>query len=172
MNTHLTAILSAAVVAFATNTRAADSTITLTGVHNCCKSCANGIEKAVTSVKGATASCDGKTVTITAKNSTDAKKAAAALLAAGYYGDGAPASPGSANPTAAPGAAKAKSVTVEGPHLCCGKCVTAFNDAVKSAGASGSNAAKGSKSVTVEGEVSPQEIHAALNKAGFNGKVK
>ena len=148
-------------------TARAESTVTLTGVHNCCKSCANGITKAVTSVKGATAACDKGTVTITAKTQTDAKKAATALLAAGYFGEGAPAPSASAA-----SAAKTKSVTVEGPHLCCGKCVKDFNEAVKAGGATGTNAAKGATSVIVDGDVSPKDVLAALNKAGFNGKVK
>ncbi|HEY2573620.1 MAG TPA: hypothetical protein VGH65_06115 [Verrucomicrobiaceae bacterium] len=153
-------------VAFAAGLRAADATVTLSGVHNCCKSCVKGIEKAVSSVKGATATCDGNNVTITAKNTTDSKKAVAALLNAGYFGEGATTTAGTASE------GKSKSVTVEGPHLCCGKCVDAFNKAIKEAGATGSNAEKGSKSVTVDGETSPKEVLAALNKNGFNGKVK
>ena len=152
------------VTAFATALRAAEVTVTLTGVHNCCGSCAKGIAKAVSSVKGASATCDGGKVTITAKNTTDSKKAVAALLKDGYFGEGASAE------TASEG--KSKSVTVEGTHLCCGKCVTAFNKAIKEAGATGSNAEKGSKSVTIEGEVSPKDVLAALNRNGLNGKVK
>ncbi len=162
MKTTVISLLS--VVALALGVRAADTSVTLTGVHNCCKSCVTGISKAVSGVKGATATCDGNSVTVTAKNSADSKKAVAALLSAGYFGEGATA------PTASE--AKSKTVTVEGPHLCCGKCVDAFNKAVKESGATGSNAAKGSKSVTIEGEVSPKELLAALNKNGFNGKVK
>src|ERR1700712_5599332 len=44
----------------------AEATATLTDVHNCCKSCDNGIKKAVSSVPGATATTDKGTVTITA----------------------------------------------------------------------------------------------------------
>lgn len=143
----------------------AESTVTLTGVHNCCKSCTTGISKAVESVPGAKATADKGTVTITAKTQADATKATAALLKAGYYGEG-----GSAKAaTASDG--KVKSATVTGVHLCCGKCVTAFNDAVKTVGGT-SDATKGAKSVKVEGDFSPKDLLAALNKGGFNGEVK
>jgi copper chaperone CopZ len=141
----------------------AEATVTLTGVHNCCKSCANGITKAVESVPGAKATAEKDKVTITAKTQADATKATAALLKAGYYGEGAKA--GTASD------AKVKSATVTGVHLCCGKCVTAFNNAAKEVGAT-SDATKGAKSVKVEGDFSPKDLLAALNKNGFNGEVK
>jgi periplasmic mercuric ion binding protein len=142
----------------------AESKVTLTDVHNCCKSCANGITKAVTSVPGATATIDKSTITITAKSDADATKATAALLKAGYYGSGATAG------TASEG--KVKSATVTGVHLCCGKCVDAFNKAAKSGGATTTDATKGAASVKVEGDFSPKDLLAALNKGGFNGDVK
>ncbi len=142
----------------------AESTVTVTGVHNCCKSCATGITKAVTSVPGATATIDKSTVTISAKSDADAKKAAAALVKAGYYGSGAEA-PAPASD------AKVKSASVSGVHLCCGKCVTAFNEAVTEVGAK-SDATKGAKSVKVEGDFSPKDLQTAMNKHGFNGEIK
>lgn len=144
----------------------AEATVTLTGVHNCCKSCDKGIKEAVSSVPGATAAVDKTTVTITAKSEADAKSATAALLKAGYYGDGAAATNTASD-------AKVKSATVTGVHLCCGKCVTAFNKAAKSvSGVTSTDAAKGAKSVKVEGDFSPKELLAALNKSGLNGDVK
>ena len=161
MKTTVITLLSVVAVAVAAR---AESTVTLTGVHNCCKSCTTGISKAVTSVDGATCTADKGTVTITAKSETDARKAVAALLDAGYFGEGAKAGTASA--------AKAKSVTVAGVHLCCGKCVDAFNKAATEAGATKTDAVKGAKSVIVDGDLSPKELLAALNKGGFNGKVK
>lgn len=142
----------------------AEATVTLTGVHNCCKSCATGITKAVESVPGAKATADKSTVTITAKTQADATKATAALLKAGYFGEGAKA--GTASD------AKVKSATVSGVHLCCGKCVDAFNKAATAGGATKTDATKGAKSVTVEGDFSPKDLLAALNKSGFNAEVK
>jgi periplasmic mercuric ion binding protein len=143
----------------------AEATLKLTGVHNCCKKCTTGITDAITKA-GATVTIDKGDVTISAKDEAGAKKAASALVAAGYFGNGSEAPTGLSD-------AKAKSVTVEGAHLCCGKCVDAFNKAAMSApGVTKTNAAKGATSVTVEGDVSPKDLIAALNKGGFNGRVK
>lgn len=156
--------------AMTTTTSASAAEATLTGVHDCCNSCKKGIDAAVTGA-GAKAKIDKSTVTVTADDEAGVKKAVAALMAAGYFGDGAPA--GAAAPAAAPSDAKAKSVTVEGVHLCCGKCVDAFNKAVKTtAGATKTDAAKNAKTVVVEGDVSPKDVLDALHKAGFNASVK
>jgi hypothetical protein len=143
----------------------AESTLTLTGVHNCCKSCDKGIVAAVAKVSGASATTDKTTVTITAANEADAKKAAASLVAAGYFGAGAEAP--------AVTDAKVKSATVSGVHLCCGKCVDAFNKAATAtAGVKSTDATKNAESVKVEGEFSTKEFAANLNKAGFSGTIK
>ena len=147
----------------------AEATVTLEGVHNCCKSCANGITKAASSIKGVTAAVDGTTVTLTAKNETSAKKAVEAIMDAGYYGTGAE-SGSAAKTTAAP--KKLKGATVTNVHLCCGKCVKAVDAAVKSvAGVTGATIESKATSFTVEGEFDEGELVAALNKAGFQGKV-
>ena len=160
-----TAMLGVAAMALGTMATAVSAAeATLTNVHVCCNSCKKGINAAVTGA-GATAKIEKTTVTVTAADDAGVKKAVDALLAAGYYGDGAPAA-------AAPSDAKAKSVTVENIHLCCGKCVDAFNKAVKPAGATKTDAAKNAKTVTVEGDVSPKEVLEALHKAGFNATVK
>ena len=145
-------------------TASADSTLTVSGVHNCCKGCAKGIEEAITKA-GATAAIDGTTVTITAKSEADAKKAADELVAAGYFGEGATAPEVSD--------AKVKSATVSGVHLCCGKCVKAVEKAVSAvAGAKSHTAEKGADSFTVEGDFSTAELAAALNKEGLSGSIK
>jgi copper chaperone CopZ len=144
----------------------ADSTLTVEGVHNCCKKCEKGITAAVTSVPGATAEIAKTTVTITAKSDADAKKAAEALGAAGYYGTGidAPA-PAASGETA--------SANVSGIHLCCQKCAEAINKAASTVpGVTKSGAEKTSKEFAVEGKFSPAELQAALLKAGFTCTVK
>jgi copper chaperone CopZ len=148
-------------------TALAESSVTVTGVHNCCKGCDNGILKAVNSVEGASATTKKDEVTIKGKDDATVKAAISALLAAGYAGKGAEA------PVTEAQAAKVKSASVSGVHLCCGKCVKAADAAVKSvAGVTSHNAEKGSKSFTVEGDFSPKDLIAALNKAGLNGAVK
>lgn len=139
--------------------------ITLTGLHNCCGSCEKGITKAVTSVEGVTVTVSKTSATITAKSKADADKAVSALLAAGYYGEGAPAQ-------TAPDK-KVKSATVSGTHLCCGKCVKGIDEALKNVpGATGHTATKGAESFTVNGDFNLKDLLAALNKAGYHGKIE
>src|SRR3954470_4837375 len=104
-----TAVLGVAALAMGalTTMSASAAEATLTGVHNCCNSCKKSIDAAVTGA-GAKAKIDKGTITVTADDDAGVKKAVAALLAAGYFGDGAPA----AAAAAAPSDAKAKSVTV------------------------------------------------------------
>ncbi len=148
----------------------ADSKVTLTGVHNCCKSCAKGIDKAVTSVSGATATIDKETVTITAGSDADVQKATNALIAAGYTGKGDNSAikvePGTAADS------KVTSLTVSGTHLCCGKCVTAVEKAVMAVpGVKSHTAQKGSETFKVEGDFNAKQVMESLAKAGFTGKA-
>ena len=159
----LPSILSIAVLLAAA--AQADSTIKLSGVHNCCKSCANGISAAVAKVAGAEAKIDKRTVEVTAKDEASATQAVASLLSAGYFGVGATA------PEVAD--AKVKTADVSGLHLCCGKCVTAAEDAIMGvSGVTKHNATKGAKTFQVEGDFSTKQLAAALNKAGLHASVK
>jgi copper chaperone CopZ len=143
----------------------ADSSLILNGVHNCCKKCDTGISDAVAKVAGATAQVEKNKVTITAKDDATTKQAMASLVAAGYYGEGATA------PEVAD--AKVKSATITGLHLCCGKCVTATETALKTiAGFSSHTATKGAASFTVEGDFSTKELNTALHHAGLHGTIK
>jgi copper chaperone CopZ len=152
---------------------AAETTITLSGVHNCCKGCANGITKAAADLKDVTVTPEGKTVKIVAKSKANAKKAVEAIAAAGYYGtsDAESESSSASSLPAKPGK-KLTEATVTGAHLCCGKCVTAVKDAVKTvSGITESNIVAKEKTFTVKGEFTEAELVTALNKAGFNGTV-
>ena len=162
----LTTLVTTTVAALALSLSVhAESTLTVTGVHNCCKKCDNGILDAVKKVDGASAVTDKSTVTITAKDDATAKKAVESLLAAGYAGK-------NAEPAAITDA-KVKTATVSGVHLCCGKCVTAAEKAVLSvSGVSKHTATKGAETFTVEGDFSTQQLASALNKAGLNGTIK
>ena len=164
-STITSALLVASFCLFMLGTAHAEATLTLEGVHNCCKKCEKGISEAITAVDGASAATEKQTVTITAADEATAKKAAASLVAHGYFGQG-------AQPMETKDAV-VKSITVEGVHLCCGKCVTAVEKAVKSVkGVTSLDAEKGVPSFKVEGEFSTQELAAALNKAGFSGSLK
>lgn len=151
----------------------AETTVTLEGVHNCCKSCTNGIVKAGTSVKDVTVTAEGETVTIVSKSKAGAKKTVEAINDAGYYGK----SSETEAPATTSGLPKAEkkltSATVTGAHLCCQKCVNAMTEAVKAVpGVTEYNIVNKEKTFTVKGEFTETDLLASMNKAGFHGTVK
>jgi copper chaperone CopZ len=160
----LPAFLACATAAFGAET------VTLSGIHNCCKGCAKGIEKAVTSVSGATATVEKTNVKISAASTADLQKATDALVAAGYTGT----SDNSAvkvQPGTAPDE-KVAALTISGTHLCCGKCVTGVEKAVLAVpGVKSHTAAKGAQTFKVEGDFNAKAVMAALAAAGYTGKA-
>ncbi len=152
----------------------AETTVTVTGVHNCCRSCENGITKAVGSVRNASASVSGGTVTITVKNKSDSKKAVAALLSAGYFGKTDASEQPATSTTSGSSAPKmVKSASVSAIHLCCQKCADAAIKAVTAVpGVTGHTVKSKATTFDVTGEFDPKALAAALNGAGFNGKIK
>ncbi len=156
----------------------AATTLTMTGVHNCCGSCAKGITKAGSIGEGVTIDVPEKstTVTITSKKKGDAMKAAEAIIAAGYFGKiegGEPSKSASKSTTSTKPEAKMTKATVSGVHLCCKKCETAAANAVKTVpGITKSDIVAKATSFTVEGEFTKAELTAALNDAGFAGVIK
>jgi len=151
----------------------AETTVTMTGVHNCCKSCTNGIVKAGTSAgKDISVTAEGKTVTITTKKKTDAKKAVEAIIAAGYFGKVEGEESASKPAAAAKPDAKLTKATVTGVHLCCQKCANAAIAAVKNvSGISKHDIVSKAQSFTVEGEFTKAELAAALNAEGLAGTI-
>lgn len=163
------------ILALAATVRA-ETTVTLNGVHNCCKGCANGIIKAAAGFEDVTVTPEGKKVTITSKKKTDAKKVAEAIIAAGYFGtlegDEAASKSISKPVTVAKPEAKLAKATVSGVHLCCQKCATAAIDAVKAvAGVTTYNIVAKEPTFTVEGDFAKADLVAALNNAGFAGEI-
>jgi periplasmic mercuric ion binding protein len=165
--------LASVLAALAWSAQAAETSVKLSNVHLCCPSCVKGVDKALSTVPGATAKSDkdAGTVTITAPDVTTAQKAVDSIVTAGYFGT-------SSDPAIKvkdkSGAKKGKiqSLKVTGVHLCCGKCVTAVNDALsKVQGVKANTAAKGVDSFEVTGDFKAKPVFAALNKAGFSGKA-
>jgi hypothetical protein len=161
-----------------TASASAATTLTMTGVHNCCGSCAKGITKAGSIGEGVTIDVPDKstTVTITSKKKGDAMKAAEAIIAAGYFGKiegGEPSKSASKSTASTKPEAKMTKATVSGVHLCCKKCEVAAADAVKTVpGITKSDIVAKATSFTVEGEFTKSELTAALNAAGFAGVIK
>ena len=148
----------------------AEDKVTLTDVHNCCKSCTKGIQKAVATVPGVKADVEKSTVVLTGGSNADLQKAVDAITAAGYTGASDKADVKVAAPTAPD--EQVKSLTVSGTHLCCGKCVKAVDNALKSVpGVKSSNASKGAKSFDVKGDFNAKAVMDALAKAGFTGSA-
>lgn len=160
------------VLALATVARA-ETAAKITGVHLCCKSCVNGVTKAVGKVSGATVevNADEETVVVKAADAAIAQKAVDAMVAAGYFGKSDNASIKVTDNSGAKDA-KVASLTVEDVHLCCGKCVTAVAKAVeKVPGVTSHTAVKGVKTFEVKGDFSPKAVFAAIQAAGLTGKA-
>jgi copper chaperone CopZ len=163
----LTLVVTAALATFAR----AETTVKLSNVHLCCKSCVTGVEKAVGKAKGVTAACDkdASEVTLTAADKAGAQAAVDALVEAGYYGKSSDSGITVKDITGAKDG-KATSLKVDGVHLCCDKCVTAVNKALeKVKGVSSNTAVKKVTSFEVKGDFNPKEVFAALNHAGLTG---
>ena len=157
----------------------AEITGSISGVHNCCRSCENAIMKVAATVSGISVTPKGGTLNIVAKGKADIKKFQDKLLDAGFWGE-IDAAPGSASEsaekttsTSSASAKKVKTATVSGAHLCCQKCRDMVMDTVKGVpGVKSSDVMPDVKSFKVEGEFSKEELEVALRKAGFGGKVK
>ncbi|MBI5774995.1 MAG: hypothetical protein HZA89_14800 [Verrucomicrobia bacterium] len=165
-------LLTLTMAALTTSVWAAQ-TVTLANVHLCCASCVKGVEKVAAKAKDATFACDkdAGTVTITAPDAKAAQKAVDALVAAGYYGKSSDAAV-KAKSNATGSDAKVQKLTLNGVHLCCGKCVTAVDKAIKGVkGVTGHTAEKNAASFEVTGDFSAKEVLGALEKAGLSGKA-
>src|SRR5438876_9404786 len=134
--------------------QAADSTAKISNVHLCCKSCVTAVEKAIAKVDGATATVDKDegTVTLSGPDTATVQKAADALVAAGYFGTSSDSKIKIKEATGAK-ATKVQTLQVKGVHLCCGKCVSTVDEAMKSvSGVKSHTAEKGKKSFEVTGD--------------------
>jgi len=153
--------------------RGAEVSTTISDVHLCCQGCVKGVEKAVGGISGLTAAVnqDAETVTLTAPDKATVQKGADALVAAGYFGKSSDGSIKIATDSGAKGA-KVQTLKMEGVHLCCGKCVSAVDKAVKSvAGVKEHTAKKNARSFEVTGDFNDKEVVEALQKAGLSGRV-
>ena len=151
----------------------AEVSVKLSDVHLCCQSCVKGVQTAVGKVQGVTAKADKDegTVTLTGPDGATVQKGADALIAGGYFGK---SSNEHIQIKASSGATgqKVQSLRVEGVHLCCGKCVTAVNEALgKVPGVKANTAVKNAESFTVTGDFKDQDVFDALQKAGLSGRA-
>jgi len=153
--------------------QAAEISTKISDVHLCCQNCVKGVEKAVAGIKGITvvSDKDAETVILTGSDKAAVQKAADALVAAGYFGKSNDAGIKMAANTGAKGK-KVQTLKVEGVHLCCGKCVSTVDKALKSvAGVKEHTAKKNAESFEVTGDFDDKEVFDALQSAGLTGKV-
>jgi len=167
--------LVAVVIALAVSlsVQAAEISTKVSNVHLCCQACVKGVKKAVADIKDVKADVDqdAETVTFTGADKAAVQKAADALVAAGYFGKSSDAGIKLAADTGAKGT-KVQTLKLEGVHLCCGKCVTAVDKAVKSvSGVKEHTATKNAESFEVTGDFNDKEVFDALQKAGLTGKI-
>ena len=170
MKTSILALIATA--ALATFARA-ESTVKLSNVHLCCKSCVVGVEKALAKANRVTATCDkdAGTVTLTAADKDALQGGVDALVAAGYFGKSDSADI-SLKDTSGAKDGKVASLKVNDVHLCCDKCVTAVTKALeKVKGVTGNTAEKKVTSFEVKGDFNPKEVFASLQAAGLTGKA-
>lgn len=166
-------LVSALGLALAPAVAQAESSAKITDVHLCCKSCADGVDKAVAEVPGAKAAVDaeGRTVTLSGPDAATVQKAAKALVAAGYYGKTGDSGVKLDSETGAKNRT-VQSMKIEGVHLCCPKCVKAVDKAVKGVpGVKEQTATKGAKSFEVTGDFNEKDVMTALHDAGLTGKT-
>jgi copper chaperone CopZ len=167
------AIACAVIVSALTLSAQAETTTKISNVHLCCPSCVKGVEKAVADVKDVTATVDKEagTVTLTGSDGSAVQKAADAMVAAGYFGKSSDIGIKMANKTGAKGK-KLKTLKLEGVHLCCAKCVSAVDKAVKSVpGVKEQTAKKNAESFEVTGDFNDKQVFDALHQAGLAGRV-
>ena len=166
-----------ALFALATVSRA-DVTVKISNVHLCCDKCVKSADKAVSSVDGAKAArltsdrwhrlghyCAG--------HCHRSKSGVDALTKAGFFGDTADASIKIDASTGAKGA-KVQTLTVQGVHRRCPKCVKApcMKPSAGVSGVTGDTAMLERRSPsTVTGDFNDADVFAALQKAGLTGKA-
>ena len=151
----------------------AQTSTKISDVHLCCQGCTKGVEKAVANVKEVTASVDqdAGTVTLAGPDKAAVQKAANALVAAGYFGKSSNDEIKLSTDSGAKGK-KVQTLKLEGVHLCCGKCVSAADKAMKSvSGVREHTAKKNAESFEVTGDFNDSEVLKALQNAGLNARV-
>ena len=151
----------------------AESKVTLTEMHICCRSCQTAIEKAVAKVPEAKCKVDtdSESTVIMASNKESLQKAVDEVLKAGFAGK-----PDNKEIKIAPIKAADEKVArfeIEHVHNCCSKCTEALADVLKEVkGVKGSTLANKKTSFVIEGDFAPSDVVKALVKAGFYPELK
>lgn len=171
----------AAAFFFVAGASASAAQVEVKGLHLCCGGCISAVEDALEGVKGVTKVSVDRGAGAASFVAADAKTTTAALVAlheAGFAGK--PTVDGKAAEFPAPKIAagtKAKSLVVEGVHLCCRSCTQGVVKALskdKAIGQIQCDQNEGTVSLTGAGgaEIDVPAVLAALNGAGYSGVVR
>ena len=171
---NLVSVLSCFVFAgFVTPMLQAETTVTISKTHLCCRACVNAVGSALADAKGVKAECNQKesTIKLTADTDEVAQKAIDTLAKAGFYGT----LDSDKFKFKAVEASKDKVGRLElvDVHNCCGACNTAIVKAVNAVTGVKANTAKAKQtSFVFEGEFVAADVIKALRDAGFHANVK
>jgi mercuric ion binding protein len=152
----------------------AETKVVVSSMHICCKSCVDGITKALTAVPDVKFSVDkdSESVALMAKDTAAAQAAVDALAGAGYHGKTDSKEVMMKESTGVPDG-KVTKLEVSDIHNCCGKCTSAIDKAVKAVpGVKSTNAKAKITTFTVEGDFEAKAVVKALSDAGFHATFK
>ena len=151
----------------------AETKVTISKTHLCCKACVDAVEKALADVKGVKHESNQSegTIKLTAENDEVAQKAIDVLAKTGFHGK-LDNDKLKYKPVAAP-KGKVTRLELEDIHNCCGACTKAIKKAVGEVAGVKSDSAKAKESsFVVEGDFVATEVVDSLLKAGFHVQVK
>lgn len=175
----LAALSTLTAFAFAGSAARADETVTIEGVHICCKGCAVAIEKAVAKtaedkehpaeVKCAVDGDTGK-VELVAADTAAIQAAVDQIAAAGFHGK--LSSKEVKWPKAKAPKGKVASLEVTAVHNCCGACTKAIKAALAECeGVTADTCKPKEESFVIEGDFEAKAALKALHKAGFHASL-
>lgn len=157
----------------------ADETVTIEGVHICCKGCAVAIEKAVAKTADdkehpAEVKCavdgDAGTVELVAANTAAIQAAVDEIAAAGFHGK--LSSKEVKWPSAKAPKGKVTRLEVTGVHNCCGACTKAIKAALAECdGVTADTCKPKEESFVIEGDFDAKAALKALHEAGFHASL-
>ena len=151
----------------------AETKVTISKTHLCCKACVVAVEKALADVKGVkheSNQTDG-TIKLTADNDEIAQKAIDVLAKTGFHGKLDNDKLKYKQVEAPKG--KVVRLELEGVHNCCGACTKAIKQAVAGVAGVKSDSAKAKESTfVVEGDFVAAEVIDSLLNVGFHVQVK
>jgi len=166
----LSAILALLLIA---GTAIAETKVTVSETHLCCRQCLTAVDGVLKGVSGVTYKSDqgAKTIAIVADSDASAQKAIDALADAGFYGklDNQAVK---FKPITS-GDAAIEKLEVSGVHNCCGQCTMSIKKAVTGvSGVSSTDVKARESSFAVEGKFKPGDVIKALLDDGFYVQVK